>query len=68
MPLSALAQGFHGRGAQMFRCTEGRVVASVRVRRLARPVLGRPRSMFRERLPGAVRLSLVVGLRVPRGL
>ncbi|MDH6108032.1 transposase [Kitasatospora sp. MAP12-44] len=46
--------GFHGRVVADVPVDGRRVVASVRLRRLACPVLGCPRQTFREQVPGVV--------------
>ncbi|GED89991.1 hypothetical protein TNCT6_70760 [Streptomyces sp. 6-11-2] len=46
--------GRHGRVVADVPVDGRRVVASVRVRRLACPVLGCPRQTFREQVPGVV--------------
>lgn len=46
--------GFHGRVVSDVPVDGYRVVASVRVRRLACPVLGRPRQAFGGQVPGLI--------------
>lgn len=46
--------GFHGRVVADVPVDGRRVMASVRVRRLVRPVLGCPQQTFREQVPGVV--------------